>query len=634
MPLSIPAEDKVYTTQYTDLHGVDFTANSSSVYKKHSPTSVNMISDEGGNPKKRWGWETVISSEYNGEDYDNNCKNMWSFDFNNTSHLVCHVDDKLCRVDVSNDGYVYDVLMESCGDNVIGFFVGTNAESLFCVITNGNLYEYVPNGETYSFELVTPYVPTTIIGRSPTGGGTIYESVNLLTRRRIEQFITASDGSTKSLVVTQTIDKTQPVTIKVKNASGNFVAFTGRVSVSGNTITATIGAPPVEGEDNVMVEYTPSSENALVNKFLNCTAVALYENRVFLSGLDDDLYSSYVWYSDAVVGVSYFPDLNYAVVGSNDTKILGLAPLGEYLGVIKESNSVDTTVYFMYSTTYDDEAVYAVKQFLTGVGAVSANTFGSLDDAQLFLAPSGICALSSTAVKNRSYYLNKKLFQEENLQNSAATVWDGYYILSVNSHCYILDTRQKTSWGTEWTNFVYECYYWENVDAKRFAVYNNTLWFSTSNGTLRRFKTTDEGDCYNDDGEAIYAEWSTPLDNDGATQLYKTLLKKGTVVSMLPYAVTSAKVYLNVDNNKKYYIGQQYADRFYFSYIDFDRFTFDSNDAPIDIFINKKIKKYKRLQFIIANDVINEPFVVYEITKSYTVGSYSKRKSTDGRFIK
>ena len=44
------------------------------------------------------------------------------------------------------------------------------------IFDGANMYVY--NGTAFVYE--TAYVPTILIGRSPTGGGTLYEEVNLL----------------------------------------------------------------------------------------------------------------------------------------------------------------------------------------------------------------------------------------------------------------------------------------------------------------------------------------------------------------------------------------------------------------------------------------------------------------------
>ena len=49
-----------------------------------------------------------------------------------------------------------------------------------------------------------------------------------------------------------------------------------------------------------------------------------------------------------------------------------------------------------------------------------------------------------------------------------------------------------------------------------------------------------------------------------------------------------------------------------------------SSDIPSEMYLNKKFKKYKRLQFIIRNES-GENFGIDEIVKNYTLGNYAKR---------
>ena len=66
--------------------------------------------------------------------------------------------------------------------------------------------------------------------------------------------------------------------------------------------------------------------------------------------------------------VSYthlWPDVNYIMAGSNDTKVMGLSKVGEYLGIVKEGAAADSTIYLAYPTTFDEETAYATKQSVT-----------------------------------------------------------------------------------------------------------------------------------------------------------------------------------------------------------------------------------------------------------------------------
>lgn len=744
-----PNDTNTYVTQYNNLKGVDFTQNPSAVYAKHSPTAVNMISDEGGNPKKRMGWEHRAFAEdieifgETGWEFEN----FWAFEYNNEAHLICHMShgDEYAMAEYNASTDTVEGL-KNCSKDVVGFYVGTTTNNTFCIMDKGVVYTYKFTEEGYEFVEITPKVPKTIIGQPFGGGGTMLEGVNLLTREVEETFLGSSTDAENKIVVSHEIGEGD-ITISIsymasaqtdiiyKRTNGVWTkngTATSEVSVSGREITvpSVKYKPVVTGEDNVSVKYFMDGTNEAAEAFKNCTISTLYENKVFLTGADG-IYQNYVWWS-AYDDPSYFPDLNYAVIGSNESGVLGLIDVGEYLGVVKSASAISTTVYFMYSTSFDNNPTYAVRQFLNGVGAVSPYTFASVSNEQLFLSMDGIYGLNANAVKNRSYYVNKKLCEESSLETAVATSWNGYYILCVNSRCYILDTRQKTGWGTEWTNYSYECYYWENVDAKRFETFNLDLWFIDSDGNLCRFKRFDERHCYSDgnyvqaeyegaplwnvdgvevpsrwvihyayvtdsegriqyddigepiieadpetgepmieyqgwekpvkrvvigsyeddDGtvhdiwgdvevgvevwkqtpEAIRCEWTTPLDADGAPQLFKSLQKKGSLVSIIPNSETSAKLYLDVEGTNEIYIGEQRADRFFFSDIEFDEFTFNSSTTPMDIYIKKKVKKYKRLQIRIVNERIDEPLIIQNIIKTYTIKGYSKRLPQDGQF--
>lgn len=714
MPLATPSEAKIYTTIYSDFNGADFTTDPSLVSRKRSPSLLNMISDEGGHPKKRPGWKTVIKAPtedivtiYNdsvepiegstyevcrlygiegtlfdielkingfrinfnsfsetatsyvaryvdtsgnliayisknigstyadlflnknsllgkvvklvgrGRPYEiiiyksalsGGVRKMWSFSYGGESHLLCLVGKTICRYE---GGDLIQLLeCKTTASNVIGIFMDSVNGGHFYLLADNNLYVFENAGteesRNYVFNRVDPYVPTVLISRSPNGGGELYEGVNLLTRERKESFL-GDDTSTTYYLSTEA-DTEKAITVWVKDESGNYVETTN-YTLDGLSITFTAPHPPVvTGEDNILVQYFAASESVAGEHLMECKVASIYENKMFLTGSTDE-YGSYVWYS-SYDDPSYFPDLNYIVVGNAETNVMGLVGLGEYLGVVKEADSNNNTIYLVYSTTFDDDAVYACKQSVAGVGAVSLKCFTALNSEQLFLSKEGICGVTAESVKNRSYFVNKKLCAETELEKAVAITWNGYYLLCVNERVYIMDGRQRTSWKTGWTNYIYESYYWENVPASAFAVYDGMLWFGTPDGNVCRFKLESEEDCYSDDGKPIPCEWSTPLDNDGATHLFKTMMKKGSLCVI--EGDTSVDAYIKADDEDEIHIG-----------------TKDSagDGVPTEFYFKKKKKKYKRLQLIFRNNVAGQGLKINEITKLYTVGNYSKNKA-------
>jgi len=206
-------------------------------------------------------------------------------------------------------------------------------------------------------------------------------------------------------------------------------------------------------------------------------------------------------------------------------------------------------------------------------------------------------------------------------------------VLCVNTHCYVLDSRNGTSGA-------YECYYWENVPAVTFSVGDGELWFGTEDGKICKFNTdVDNVTAYEDNGvattdshgrtvvtggDAIRAHWATAQDNDNYPQYFKTMNKKGSVLTLRPYTKSSATLYFSKDGDEPVKIGYTTVDFFDWEYIDFTRFTFKGNDSAVDVYGNKKIKKYKTLQLIVENNEIDEPFGVIQLTKTWTLGNFAK----------
>lgn len=627
MPLEIPNEPKNYTTVYRDFKGVDFTNDSTQVFRRRSPTGFNMSPDMSGLPWKRTGWDIEVTEKMFKTAYpysiDNiEIKNIYSFELAGQDHMIIFCN---CGVFAYTENTLThltsltDITEEPCR----GFFFEGNGEAGFYFFGNKSLHSYKYNEANDSFVYgdVTPYIPTTIIGRAPTGGGTLYENVNLLTRRRKESFL--GDETSVKFYLSSDVVAASNVVVKVKNSNGDYETVPATVDLTTNSITFASAKPPiVDGEDNVLVEYTPAIVSGAANAFFDSKTVAIYGtgliNSVFVGGCDDDNYSSRVWYS-AIGDMTYFPDLNYFIAGSNDTKIMGMIKVGEYLGVVKQGNSIDSTIYLAYPMSFEEDTAYAVKQSVAGIGALSKRCFAVLKDETLFLSSEGIMAIEPSAnenekqVKNRSYYINKRLLSEDSLDKAVAFVWNGFYILCVNGHCYILDSAQKSSWENEKTNLQYECYYWENVPAVCFAHYNDFLWFGDSFGNLCRFKTVEQDglNAFNDNGKEISCEWSTIFDNDGATNYFKNLQKKGCLVTLAPMQKTGAKIYVKPDNKAEILIGTV---------------SCENETVPHEFYLNKKVKKYKRLQIIVRNDSLNEGLGIHEIIKVYTIGNYSKNR--------
>jgi hypothetical protein len=328
-------------------------------------------------------------------------------------------------------------------------------------------------------------------------------------------------------------------------------------------------------------------------------------------------------------------------VGSESTAILGYCRLGSSQGIVKADDGQDSTVFLRTAAVNDDgEAVFPLQQAIAGVGAISQGSFASLLDDPLFLSRNGIYAIASNAVtseklaQGRSYYVNARLTKESDLSDAEAVIWNGMYLLALpDGHVYVMDGRQRKSYrSASLGDFVYECYYWENVPARCWLCVRDgveeELYFGTIDGKLCKVNSDIEGMArYADDGKAIDAVWATKYDDDGTPALLKTMIKRGCCVTIKPYARSSGTIYFRSDRTggEERQVAQKTMDILDFTDIDFERFTFNTDDSPQEIFLNRKVKNYKRLQLIVRNAELNEGFGIFQITKHFVVGNYAKR---------
>lgn len=394
-------------------------------------------------------------------------------------------------------------------------------------------------------------------------------------------------------------------------------------------------------------------------------------NQAFLSSSTFAGYNSRVWYSMAD-DPTYWPDTNYIEAGGDDTHITGMMKISGYVGIVKQGSALDASVYLAYPTSFESDTTFAVMQSINGIGALSNGAFNILNAEPLFLSAEGVMGVEISneevdrRIRSRSYYINKKLCAENNLEHSVSFVFDGLYYLAINNHCYVLDGAQKTSWANERTNLQYECYYLENIPAQCFSSMGGNLYFTDFEGNLCRFKSSSDERPYRDEystglpdvtassgpvnhvysktalggeielgstiqhgktwytvteindddvvvteGVAIRAVWDTISDDDGAVHFFKNLQKKGCLVSLLPGSDTGVRVSLKPDEKDPIVLGSIDA---------------SGHILPYEYYAKKKVKKYKRLQIICENNGIDESFGIDQIIKTYTVGNYSKNR--------
>mgnify|MGYP003299672351 CR=1 FL=1 len=553
---------------YGSFRGVDFRGEE--INLQRSPDSLNVWRDykETESIRTRPDMEQV-------EIFDNKVFGIFFYKVGNTEMMLVHCGTTLFRIVKGTRTVLYNGLNPRQSSSFI-------YNNIWYFKDGINYLQY--DGKTISE--VAGYVPTTSIGRRPSGGGTQYEDVNMLTGLRKNTFL--ADGESKEYFLdAQNIDSDFQPIVLVNDAELNISAYT--VDTAGGRII--FNEPPVvpltDGQDNVKITFRKTVPGYR-NRINNCTLLQVFDNRVFFSGNQD--YPNVIWHC-SLNDPSYCSDLDYYNEGLDLAEVTGLVAGNNALWVFKEPSQANTTVFY-HNPVIDNEygKIYPSTHSSITTGCIGKAI--NFNDDIAFFSERGMEGINGDVtteqvVAHRSSLVDRKLTTEANYRDMLLEEWEGYLMIFIDNMVYLADSRAKF---TNENHFEYEWFYWDLgkiITSTR--VHEGILYLGTNEGI---YTLTDmESD--------VVSYWTTPLDKFKHPQYQKTTNKRGCVVE----ATGDISVYVKTDKTDWELIGNY--------------------PNVTDYFTSRiKRKKFKDLQIKFHSD---KRFSLETATIEVFVGGYIKR---------
>lgn len=676
-----------YSYNVDTFFGVDFSSTQSNISESRSPDAPNMIGDLKGNPVKRTGFYLVhdygaqINGRYTIGEHEvvhagtkiyidtvekyaaaKNAKSTAQrigsalYIFDGTALLKCdgstvspasaspyiptvyiskNPTEYTFTDTFSGDGTKKDFTLSGTPDSIVEVNVGGTATTAYTV--SGNIISFT-NAPASGTDNVT------VEGKYELDpAGTAYENLNLIGAGFTEKFLVTDReaNATKFQLSFTGLDATS-VTAKVMSSSGVWVDKAETTDFTVNRTTGLVtfntapGATPVTGEDNISITAyrTVSGYADKVNK---CSRSIAYgadamENRIFACGNPD--FPNRDWFC-AVSDPTYWPDLNYSTFGQSETEIIGYSILnGSLVTHIRPSSEGRSAILREAAEDTDGNTIFVVTATLQGEEAIAPRCFSYMETEPMFLTARGVYAVTSADVdarqytQNRSYFVNKRLCAEANLDTAEGGKWKQYYLISINGNLYLLDTSQKNySKGEPLSTFQYECYFWTNVDATVMWEDDGKFCFGDSLGHVCAFYTDIlDAASYHDydpadaNGAAIESYWTFP-DFFGRTFWTQKMIRY-IAVKAAPYPRTAITIWCRLEGHWEELLNfSAPLGSFSWSSFVWTDFSWNSDTGAKTIVIKRRLRKTEKVGFRIASNDINKAWGLYGFSLRYSENS-------------
>ena len=467
------------------------------------------------------------------------------------------------------------------------------------------------DGTTY--QDTVPYVPTVALNAPPTGGGTLFEEVNLKTGEKTQTFV--GDGTTLYQLAESGLD----ADLLEITVDGVTMVETTDFTVNRTLGQVTFVVAPVNLA-TVSITWTKvvSGNSDLVDNHKYAILYGKNSNNIFIFGNPNE---KNVFRFSGIDKAGYWPANSFNAVTSDQYAITDLVAQYQYLNVYKEDSAaiiIPTVNDNFADNTGLNPYNYGYEGLNNSIGNLAPTQVRLVDDSPVSLDGSSIRLWGST--RSVSGEINPTIIstriqislQDLDLANAITFNYEKYKELWVN----VDDIVYIWNYGND------TMYKYSNIEATGFIDINGEMYYG-SKGTVEHVSSdylADGGPL----GDSILMKlYGGFLDFD-ALQYRKMMRDEWLAIK--PESRTSVKIKfvtdrVNEETAKWYEVGYQLTS---FDNVDFDNWSFLTNKSAQVNRIKGKVKKFAYIQWIMENDSNSENLTVLKLLMQCQTQGYSR----------
>jgi len=458
---------------------------------------------------------------------------------------------------------------------------------------------------------VEGYIPKIAINAPPSGGGTNYEQINLLTGKKHMTF--SPDGTTKKFYLPEAaLDSIDSVIKEGETVSAS--SYTK--DLTNGTVEFTTA--PAEGVGTVDIYWTKanSTNRSIIEK---CKQAFLFggasDTRVFLYGNPDTKNREYFSGVTTVPSAEYFPANNYKDIGTNQYAITGMEKQYSRQIIFTEKDTYYATIESSTDALGMLNTDFPAYPLNSEIGNIAVGQTSVLLNNPVAIFNDGIYELKSSAVRDERNMvkISERVdadFEDVDLSAIKAVDWQEKqeYWMHIPS--------KKMCWIYNYGNDTW--YKRSNIEANDFTVINGELYFA-SKGTIYKFdkeERTDEG------GKTIKA--FCQLGFHGFNAEWKKKKIKKVWAMLKPQSKAYVRLSYETDRTTRDLIGEIRYNTCDFWEINFADFSFLTSLSVKPFRLKTRAKKFAYFSLILENDKDRELATVTCIDLKCTAGGEIK----------